>query len=414
MKQRSKTNILILWNEVPSIYDTWTFRVFHLLKRSHNYGYNITWISHDGIDTSEHDRKELEKYCTYVEIIDKPKHGKILLKRFFLTAINSIMSFKTLCKNKIVPTFFYSRTLQKEVDKMLSDNQYDLIYCSRAMMPYVIDVNLPKILEVEDPVLYSSYQWYLREKRPLTKLWYWLRYHHYKLFEVPHYKKFNACILVSKVHEELFKTYLPPQSYVIPYGIDLEFFKDTSIPEDTHTIIFTGSMKYSYNADAVCYFHNAIYPLIKLKMPDVKFFIVGRNPTKDVIALASDQSVTVTGFVDDVRPYFTMAALAVVPMKTDDGGFKNKILESMSMGKPVVSTSIGAKGIDVTHKVNIIIADNEQEFADSVLELLTNRSMRLELGTNARKLMVEKYSWDSNTDKLAQAFNEVAGLKSNV
>lgn len=182
------------------------------------------------------------------------------------------------------------------------------------------------------------------------------------------------------------------------------------IEEELQSLIFTGSMSYPPNVHAVLFFFEMIYPLIKQQIPEVKFYVVGNNPSKGILRLRSSD-IIITGFVEDIRPYIAKASVVIVPIISDDGGFKIKVLEAMAMGKPIVSTSLGAKGIDVSDGENIIIAGNPKEFADRVIELLNNEQQRKRIGANARRLIEEKYSWEKMTDMLNDAFQEIAGVR---
>ena len=142
-------------------------------------------------------------------------------------------------------------------------------------------------------------------------------------------------------------------------------------------------------------------------MPIIAKIQVGSNPSTEILRLRS-RDIIITGFVEDIRPYIAKASVVIVPIVTDDGGFKIKVLEAMAMGKPIVSTSFGAKGLNVTPEENIIIADDPEEFARRVIELLNDEELREKIGANARKLMEEEYTWGKMTDMLNDVFQRVA------
>lgn len=399
-----KLNILILWRGIPNPYDASTSRIFYSLKHIMKYGHNIAWASYNRGGTENKFIDELKKYCNKIEIIDIPenKMGYKILHTF-----KDMLISPELVRNCFLPTNFYSRKMRNIIRNLLLGKKFDIIYCDRPMLPYVWETNLPKVLDIVDPVLYSRYQVYLKETRIFKKILWFLSYHHHKLFEVNKYKRFDSCIVVSSIHKELLKQYLPKNVCIIPYGVDLDYFNEVAAEEDTPSLVFVGWMSYFHNVAAICYFYNQIYPLIRERIRDIKLYIVGREPSKEVMKMAADKSVTVTGFVEDVRPYVSKASIAIVPIVTDDGGFKNKILEAMAMGKAVVTTTIGAKGIEVTPEQDILIADSPEEFASKVVELLNNKSLRREIGANARKHMEEAYCWEIMTDRLITVFKKV-------
>jgi glycosyltransferase involved in cell wall biosynthesis len=146
---------------------------------------------------------------------------------------------------------------------------------------------------------------------------------------------------------------------------------------------------------------------IKRELPNVKFYVVGREPDNRIKKLSFDPSVIVTGSVNDVRPYFAASEVFVNPIIIDDGGIKNKVLEAMAMGKAVVSTPLGARDIGATDYENIVIARNDREFAEKVVELLKDEKERRRIGNNARKFVEENYSWEKQSKMLYNVFKEL-------
>jgi glycosyltransferase involved in cell wall biosynthesis len=186
----------------------------------------------------------------------------------------------------------------------------------------------------------------------------------------------------------------------IPTGVDVGYFdSDDDTLEQPEEIVFTGSMDWHPNEDAMCYFINSILPLLRREAPEVSLTIVGRNPSRQLRDAATAAGVTVTGTVDDVRPYIQRASVYVVPLRIG-GGTRLKIYEALAMGKAVVSTTIGAEGLPLEEGVHILRADEPDAFAGKVLDLLRNRARRKELGLAGRRLMEREYSWS----RVAQDF----------
>jgi glycosyltransferase involved in cell wall biosynthesis len=154
------------------------------------------------------------------------------------------------------------------------------------------------------------------------------------------------------------------------------------------------------------YFCREILPRIRVEEPNVTLSIVGRRPTAAVSALAADAGISVTGDVEDVRPYLGAAAVYVVPLRIG-GGTRLKIFEAMAMGKAVVSTSVGAEGLPVTNNKNVLLADRPDEFARVVIDLLRNFDRRRRLETAARALVVERYDWSAVAGDLESAFARI-------
>jgi len=156
-------------------------------------------------------------------------------------------------------------------------------------------------------------------------------------------------------------------------------------------MVFTGSMDWMPNQHGVLFFTSKILPHIHAEIPEAQLWIVGRCPSQEVRALAGPR-IHVTGRVDDIRPYMRKAPVYVVPLLSGSGT-RIKIFEAMAMGKAVVSTTLGAEGLPVTHGRNILIADHPHEFADSVVRLLRDRALTARLGDAARELVEKQFSW---------------------
>jgi glycosyltransferase involved in cell wall biosynthesis len=189
--------------------------------------------------------------------------------------------------------------------------------------------------------------------------------------------------------------------------VDVEYFQPLPGEETTNSLVFTGSMDWLPNEDAIFYFADAILPLIKEHSPEVYLDVVGRNPSRKLQALAeSEKSIRLTGWVDDIRPFVGRGSVCIVPLRIG-GGTRLKIFEAMAMGKAVISTSVGAEGLAVRSGENIVLADTPNDFAQAVISLLHDPKRRQQLGTAARTLVQENYSWTIVADDFARTLQEV-------
>ena len=198
--------------------------------------------------------------------------------------------------------------------------------------------------------------------------------------------------------------------HVVPTGVDVEFFDASPSPPASKTLVFTGSMDWLPNEDAMLFFCRHVLPLIRREEPDVRLSIVGRAPTAAVTALAADAAIEVTGRVDDVRPYMRDAAVYIVPLRIG-GGTRLKIFEALAMGKAVVSTGVGAEGLAVTPGRDVAIADQPEQFAQTVASLLRNPAKRHALGRAGRQLVQRRYSWEQVTGEFDQYCESVARIR---
>jgi glycosyltransferase involved in cell wall biosynthesis len=170
-------------------------------------------------------------------------------------------------------------------------------------------------------------------------------------------------------------------------------------------MVFTGNMSFYPNRHGILYFLDEITPLILSKTPDARLFVVGVYPLKELLRRASKE-MTVTGFVEDVRPYVARAEVFIIPLLID-GGIRGKALEAMAMKKPIVSTSIGCGGINLKDKGPAFPADTPGYFAKAVLRLLNDEALRTKLGEKAYATVLEEYNWEAQGEKLERVYQTV-------
>ena len=187
---------------------------------------------------------------------------------------------------------------------------------------------------------------------------------------------------------------LAPGARVSPIstGVDTSYFMPDGTAQLPARLVFTGSMDWHPNEDAVLYFIDAILPRIRSEVPQASFAVVGRNPSDRLRAAGERSGVLITGTVDDVRPFVREAAVYVVPLRAG-GGTRLKIFEALSLGKAVVSTTVGAEGLGLASGRDAVIADGPADFASAVVSLLRDPRRREALGTAGRRLVESRYTW---------------------
>jgi sugar transferase (PEP-CTERM/EpsH1 system associated) len=223
--------------------------------------------------------------------------------------------------------------------------------------------------------------------------------------------QFDVNIVVSSVDGETLAARSPGiRTAVVPNGVDVEYFA----PEPGHetpALVYTGGMNMFANRDAVMYFLTAIWPLIRARVPEVRFFAVGQDPPEELTTFANhDSSVVVTGYVEDIRPHVRQAAVYVVPLRVG-GGTRLKVLDAMAMGKAMVSTSIGCEGLAVRSGAHLLVADTPDAFAASTVSLLRDADRRRALGRAARQLVEEHYAWTVVGRQLLDAYEHARATK---
>jgi sugar transferase (PEP-CTERM/EpsH1 system associated) len=223
-------------------------------------------------------------------------------------------------------------------------------------------------------------------------------------------QRFDGILTVSDADRTTFTRLYPDvrvkPMWVIPTGVDTEYFAPGGTVTSEPRLVFAGSMDWLPNEDAMRFFCHDVLPLIRAEEPRTRLSIVGRAPTAAVRALA-DEHIEVTGTVADVRPFMRKAAVHVVPLRIG-GGTRLKIFEAMAMGQAVVSTTIGAEGLPITDGVHALIADGPRAFADAVVSLLRDARRRQALSATARQLVVEHYDWSAAAEALDAALTQCA------
>ncbi len=306
---------------------------------------------------------------------------------------------------------YRSREFKQRLNALLETGDFDLIVCD-FLFPAV---NLPKRLPCPAVIFTHNVEseiWrrHAENKTGVPKALYRAQYQRMLRYEGATLRRFEGVLAVSDADRDTFAALYPgaisQPVHVVPTGVDTDYFAPAPSDPASRELVFTGSMDWLPNEDAMQYFCRDILPLIRAQEPDVHLSIVGRTPTPAVKRLAEDHGVTVTGRVDDVRPYMKEAAVYIVPLRIG-GGTRLKIFEAMSMAKAVVSTTIGAEGLPVTHGANAMLADEPVSFARDVVRLLRDPGRRGEIETAARALVVEHYDWSAVAGSLEGALANI-------
>jgi len=243
---------------------------------------------------------------------------------------------------------------------------------------------------------------------PFHKLAYWTQQLAFQRYERVLSPKFDAVTCTSDIDATVFQRHCAEDVIeIIPNGVDITHYQPDASAEVPAHLIYIGSMDWYPNEDAVSFFADEVLPRIQERVPDVRFSIVGGNPSARVEKLAERKGVVVTGRVPEIKPYFAEATVFVVPLRIGSGT-RLKILEALAMGKAIVSTSVGAEGLDLKDGEEIFIADEPIVFADAVTRLLTDASLRRRIGGNGRVRVERDYDWRSIGEKLHLLYTKIS------
>jgi polysaccharide biosynthesis protein PslH len=374
----------------------------HLARRHH-----ITFLSFADPETPEPHRAGMFEVCA--DLITVPRRDPAKgTARFVLDAATHVVRPLPYAVGK-----YRSPELRQRLEMLLATGGFDLIVCD-FLAPIA---NVPRILPCPSVLFTHNVEAEIWRRHaetarsPLRKALLASQWRRMVRLERDAVRRFDVVLAVSDTDRRtLLQAYGPLRQpvHVVPTGVDASYFAEvTSVVRPRH-LVFTGSMDWLPNEDGMLYFVRDILPLIRHEEPSATLSIVGRAPTAAVVKLGSEYGIEVTGRVDDVRPHMAQAAVYIVPLRIG-GGTRLKIFEAMAMGKPVVSTTIGAEGLPVTSGTDVLVADSPAAFANAVVRLFRSEDERTRIGQAARRLVAEQYDWSAVFGHLEQALEAAAG-----
>ncbi len=374
-------------------------RVFHLL-RALAAKHTITLLSfreaHEVVDT---DAPDVRALCREVHTIPWPK--------FNPTSSTAIAGLFNPKPRSVLDS--YSPQMAAKLQQLIAANPYDVIIASQvgsAGYGHLFQ-NIPALFEEVEMGIYheqlaqaDSLKSRLRYRLTLAKQKNYLR-------ELLQY--FDSCTVVSEPEQRLVKTAVPtfPTIEIIPNCMNLADYREVQVAKRPNSLIFTGSFTYHVNHQAMVWYLREVNGLVQAQIPDVQVSITGDHAN---LPLPPANNVTLTGFVDDIRGWIAGSCISLAPIFLG-GGTRLKILEAMALRTPVVATTKGAEGLDVTHGKHLLLADTPQEFAAAVVRLLQDPALHRQIADNAYQLIAEKYDWPSVTPHFLNLVERTAQAK---
>jgi sugar transferase (PEP-CTERM/EpsH1 system associated) len=372
---------------------------YHLQAIASRHEVDLFTLADDASDLVH--RPALMGYCRRITVAQlNPRLAQLRALPFLLT------------QTPLTLPYFYSTQLNREIREAMANRSYDriFVYCS-AMAQYVgraseipvmtdlVDVDSDKWTQYAG---FSSFPFsavYRREGRAL-------REYERKVCER------SSCVLVTTEREAQLLRQISDAArvHVIPNGVDTDYFQPLAVSSPDATppsVVFTGDMSYFPNAEAVSYFARAVLPLVRQRVPGVRFVIVGRNPSRIVRQLQTMEGVKVTGFVPDVRTHLANAQVSVAPFSIA-AGIQNKILEAMASGLPVVTTTRVARSLSAGAAQAVDVGDTPEEFAAHVVRLLEDPEFARRKGMEGRRRVATDYSWERTRNSLLDALEDSA------
>jgi polysaccharide biosynthesis protein PslH len=357
-------------------------------------------------------RTAMQDYCREVVLISNPYGRNGFRKR--LLQLQSLVSSRSFERLQVtVPEF------QRALDRLLRAKRFDVVnlefsFLGECDLRQAPPGERPPALVVDSHNIdYDLARQYASTGSSLIRrLYATVNWPKLRREELGTYRDANGVYLCSAADERRLLDEIPEAcTTVIPNAANVEYYKPrpTDPSPDGRTVVFFGHLAYIPNTDGVIHFIQDIWPRIAAAHPEARCKIIGAGtPPPSVLALAGPR-VELTGFVPDLRPHLAEAAIVVVPLRLG-GGTRLKIVEAMAMGKAVVSTSLGAEGIEAVPGRDILIADKPAAFADAVDRLLARPGDAARIGEAARQLAVERYAWSGAARALESFYRQVLDL----
>jgi|GEM_PF-39802 len=303
----------------------------------------------------------------------------------------------------------YSAPLAAALRDLVSTRHYDLIVCDFVQPSLNLHgiAGPPRLLFQHNVESMIWKRHALACRHPVLRLFWLEQWRKMERFEREACRRFTGVVAVSEADQAVFREFGARRVFAIPTAVDAEYFRPGSAVPDGARLVFTGSMDWLPNEDAILFFADEILPRIAARVPDVTLTVVGRSPSARLRRrLEQRPAVTITGRVEDIRPHVERAAVYVVPLRIG-GGTRIKLYEAMAMGKAIVSTPVGAEGLPVRDAEHLLLADKPQAFADAVVELLVDPDRRLRLGRAARAFVESEGTWPAAAAAFAAACRAV-------
>lgn len=372
-----------------------TYAMLRELRKQHH----VTYLTLDDGTAAPDARDKATEYCQEVITVPftQPRRGTLA---FYADLLRNVFSSLPYAVAK-----YRSPTFRHAIAGAVARGRFDVVVCD-FLTP---SVNVPAELGVATVLFEHNVEAAIWERHaavathPVKKAYMREQWRRMLRWETRECQRFDHVVAVSDADRDTFRDSMGvSQVSSVPTGVDIDYFSPTGAARNPHEIVFTGSMDWLPNEDGLDWFCDEILPLVRAKVPAATLSVVGRNPSPRVKSLAARHTgVTVTGTVPDVRPYLERAGALVVPLRIG-GGTRLKIYEGMSMGRPTVSTTIGAEGLPVHHGAEILIADSATDFAEAVAGVLADPSSADALGQRAAARVRRDFSWDGVARQFAQ------------
>ncbi|MGA7234942.1 MAG: glycosyltransferase family 4 protein [Bryobacteraceae bacterium] len=379
----------LLWVKTDFLHPTTRggqIRTLETLRRLHQW-HEVHYVAFDDPAQPEGLARSFE-YCAKAYPVAHRVAEKTSV-RFALQLVEGLFS-----RMPVAVSRYRSAAMRRKLEELLRRERFDSVVCD-FLFPSPNFSRLEGCVLFQHNVESTIWKRYVEHNSGLKKLYFQLQAKRMSRYEGKVCRSVRKVVAVSDGDAEAMRReYKVERVFAAPTGVDLDYFARPEGGKKLADMVFLGSMDWMPNIDGVTWFAREVLPLIHAKMPECTLAIAGRRPAPEVSRLAEkDRRIKVTGTVPDVRPWLFGSLISIVPLRIG-GGTRLKIYESMAAGTPVVSTAVGAEGLDVSDGANICLSDSPADFAGRCLQLLENATERERLSRAAWELVASKYSWD--------------------
>jgi glycosyltransferase involved in cell wall biosynthesis len=368
--------------------------------------HEVSILSFNSSDAyTEESVEATQQYCKEVKTLpDLDPRSVAEKRRLQLRSLVSLHSFEHLQVSR-------RADFQRLIDDQLAKEQYDVVqveFANMASYRYPARGKKPTLVLDEHNIEFDLQRRTAGSADGKMRLVYnSLNWRKLGREEKAAWQRFDGVVLTSARDEQVLLDTAPKtRTKVVPNGVDVDQFQPSTATPEVDRMLFFGANNYFPNHDALLYFIDEVLPKVVEKRPNAKLSIVGPGVQPAVLERQSAH-VEVVGFVDDLMPHLERASVVVVPLRIG-GGTRLKIVEAMAKSKAIVSTRIGAEGIDVTHGRDVLLADDAQGLADQIVRVLGDAELARQLGEKARELAVGHYAWAAIVRKLEELYGEAA------
>lgn len=375
-------------------------RTYHMLKELKRQGHEITYLTLDDGTAGTDARERALEYCDRLVRVPHRTVPKFSAGFYAELALNLASPLPYFMRK------YRSEGMRSEILKLAPRERFDVLVCD-FLQPSVnvpFEVDLPTVLFQHNVEAMIWKRHYEVQSNPLKKLYLRNQWRKSFRYERDACRRFDRVVAVSEEDRlRMERDYGLSGVLDVPTGVDTEFFRPRRAEaREPYNLVFTGSMDWLPNEDAIQYFTKEILPRVRQSVPGVSLTVVGRNPYPSLVELSRrDPSISVTGRVEDVRPYMERAAAYIVPIRIG-GGTRLKIYEAMAMEKPIISTTIGAEGLPVREGEELLLADEADAFASAVVRVLEDEAFAQRLGARAAEVVRERFGWDKVSARFAE------------